>query len=83
MSQDTYEQLAEALDRLPNGFPRTPSGVEIKLLKKIFSKDEAMVAGQLSRNFEPVLMIANRLSLPVKDVRKRLVSMTKRGLWGR
>jgi electron transport complex protein RnfB len=83
MSQDTYEQLAEALDRLPNGFPRTPSGVEIKLLKKIFSKDEAMVAGQLSRNFEPVLMIANRVSLPVKDVRKRLMRMTKRGLWGR
>jgi hypothetical protein len=82
MSQDTYKQLAEALDRLPNGFPRTPSGVEIKLLKRIFSKEEAIVAGQLSRNFEPVHMIANRVNLPVKDVRKRLMRMTKRGLLG-
>jgi hypothetical protein len=36
-----YERLAEALDRLPNGFPRTSSNVEIRLLKKIFSPEEA------------------------------------------
>ena len=34
---ESYERLADALDRLPNGFPRTPSHVEIRLLKKIFS----------------------------------------------
>jgi len=31
-----YEQLALALDRLPNGFPRTGSGVEIQILEQIF-----------------------------------------------
>ena len=36
ISDHVYEQLADALDRLPNGFPRTPTGVEIRILKKIF-----------------------------------------------
>jgi len=29
MTEEYYHQLADALDRLPNGFPRTPEGVEI------------------------------------------------------
>ncbi len=36
MSDEGYEKLARALDELPNGFPRTPSNVEIPMLKKIF-----------------------------------------------
>src|SRR4030042_6456661 len=47
-----YEHLAEALDRLPNGFPRTASNVEIRLLKKIFSPEEALFAGQLTGSHE-------------------------------
>jgi electron transport complex protein RnfB len=34
---DAYEQLAAAMDRLANGFPRTESGVELKILRKMFS----------------------------------------------
>ena len=37
MEGDVFDRLAEALDRLPNGFPRTPSNVEIKILRKIFT----------------------------------------------
>jgi hypothetical protein len=29
-SEDIYERLANVLDTLPQGFPRTKSGVEIK-----------------------------------------------------
>jgi hypothetical protein len=36
--EEVYERLADALERLPNGFPRTPSNVEIQILKKIFSR---------------------------------------------
>lgn len=36
MNEEIYEKLADALDRLPNGFPRTPSNVEIPMLKKSF-----------------------------------------------
>ena len=38
MNDDLYEQLAIALDRLPNGFPRTPERTEIKLLKFHFTQ---------------------------------------------
>ena len=36
-SEDIYERLAAALEALPHGFPRTPSGVEIKLIKMAFT----------------------------------------------
>jgi len=48
MTNDVYEQLVDALDRLPNGFPRTASGVEIAILRKIFTPEEASLACQLS-----------------------------------
>jgi electron transport complex protein RnfB len=58
-----YEQLAKALDKLPNGFPQTPSRTEILILKKIFSTDEASLASQLSGSMEPVDAIARRVGL--------------------
>lgn len=80
MTDDIYEQLADALNRLPNAFPRTPSNIEILLLKKIFFKEEACVAVQLSGKMEPVDVIAERLGLPVKEVSTKLMKMVKRGL---
>jgi hypothetical protein len=53
-----YEQLADALDQLPNGFPRTTSKVEIAILRKIFSPEEASLASQLSGHREPLDVIA-------------------------
>ena len=41
MSDMVFEQLADALGKLPNGVPRTSSGVEISILKKIFSPRQA------------------------------------------
>jgi Na+-translocating ferredoxin:NAD+ oxidoreductase subunit B len=82
MSDHVFEQLADALDKLPNGFPRTPSGVEIKILKKIFSPEEAALASQLTGSFEPIDDIAKRNGLPVGETRKRLLNLVRRGvLW--
>jgi NAD-dependent dihydropyrimidine dehydrogenase PreA subunit len=80
MNDDMYEQLADALDRLPSGFPRTPPNVEIDLLKKMFSWEEASIAHHMSRNFESIDVIAKRVGLSAKEVWKRLMRMTKRGL---
>ena len=41
MSDEIYSRLADALDRLPNGFPRTESNVELRILRKIYSPEEA------------------------------------------
>ena len=78
MPDGTYQQLAAALDRLPNGFPRTPSGVEIAILKKIFTPEEAAVAVFLSGEFEPVDGIAERLGLPADGARHQLFAMARR-----
>ena len=80
MSHNVYEQLAKALDKLPNGFPRTPSNVEIQILKKIFSHEEASIASQLTGTTEPVNTIAKRIGLPAKEAETKLAKMAKRGL---
>lgn len=80
MAEDIYEQLAKALDRLPNGFPRTPSNVEISLLKKIFSPEEASLASQLCGKMEPVDVIAKRVGLSDEEAETGLMKMAKRGL---
>ena len=80
MANDVYEQLVDALDKLPNGFPRTPSKVEIPLLKRIFSPEEASLASQLRSEMEPVDMIAQRVGLPVEEAKTKLVEMARHGL---
>ncbi len=51
---DIYERLAAAQDALPHGFARTPSGVEIRLIKMAFSAEEVSLAGQLTRFPRPL-----------------------------
>ncbi len=80
MQTDIYERLADALDRLPNGFPRTASGIELRVLNKIFSVEEATLAGQLGSALEPVDGIAQRFGLPVKQAMSQLIQMARRGL---
>jgi H+/Na+-translocating ferredoxin:NAD+ oxidoreductase subunit B len=80
MNEDVFIALAEALDQLPNGYPRTDSGVELRILKKIFSPEEATLAGMLTGTFEPVSVIAGRLGLPEEAVSRRLFKLVRRGV---
>ncbi|MFC1568938.1 ATP-binding protein [bacterium] len=78
-----YETLADALNQLPNAFPRTESNVEILLLKKIFSPEEAWLCGQLTVEFESIDSIAKRIGLSLEETQSRLQHMAKRGfIWG-
>jgi Pyruvate/2-oxoacid:ferredoxin oxidoreductase delta subunit len=45
---DVYRELQEHLDNMPVGFPPTESGVEIRLLKHLFTPEEAEIALNLS-----------------------------------
>ena len=51
---DAYRQLQEHLDRMPVGYPATKSGVEIDLLKAIFSPKEASIATHLDHKHRTV-----------------------------
>ncbi len=80
MGESIYAQLATVLDHLPNAFPRTESGIELRILRKIFSIEEAEIAAQLTGEMTPVDALSERFSQPVKELRSRLLKMAKRGL---
>ncbi|MHB0870249.1 MAG: 4Fe-4S binding protein [Chloroflexota bacterium] len=77
---DSYTRLAAALDALPNGFPRTPGGKEIRILQKIFSHEEAHLASHLTGQMELPSAIAPRVGLPAEQVAAQLKSLAKRGM---
>ena len=80
MTDDIYDQLADALNRLPNGFPRTPSNIEVRILKKIIAPEEAALVVQLSGQMEPIDVIAARLGVPVSQAMGSMIQMARRGL---
>jgi hypothetical protein len=53
VSEDVYVELRRFLDGLPSGFPATPDGLELKILKKLFTPEEAEMAIQLRQFPEP------------------------------
>lgn len=80
MEPTEYDRLAGALDRLPNGFPRTDSGVELEILRRIFSPEEAHIASLLNRYYTRYEVIAQQAQCPIYHVRSLLDAMAKRGL---
>jgi electron transport complex protein RnfB len=60
MTAKVYFDLREQLDQYSVGFPSTESGVELKILEKLFSEEEAGLFLQLSLMPEPAASIAQR-----------------------
>ena len=83
MSGDVYHRLARVLDTLPNGFPATDSGIEIKLLKKIFRSKDAELFCDLRLNWETAQQIAERTGRSLEGLEDHLNEMHGRGqIWG-
>ncbi|MFW9770712.1 MAG: DUF362 domain-containing protein [Candidatus Heimdallarchaeota archaeon] len=84
---DVYRELQQHLDTFPVGFPATRSGVEIRLLKQLFSPEEAKIASKLKfsyDNFETLETIHKRLSLlgfrfTIDELENHLDNMAKKG----
>ncbi len=79
MNDTVYEKLARVLDTLPNGFPRTDSAVEIKLLKKIFTPEQAELFCDMRLTFETAEEIALRTGRPLEGLEAMLISMGDAG----
>jgi Na+-translocating ferredoxin:NAD+ oxidoreductase subunit B len=77
---DVFVDLALALDRLPNGYPPTPSGVEITILKRIFTPEEASLASTLGKDWQEVGPIAAQAGLEPAAAQETLGKMASRGL---
>lgn len=79
MSNSIYEKVAQVLDTLPNGYPRTESGVEIRLLEKVFTPEEADLFCDLRLTFETPEQIADRTGREAAGLGEMLNSMWRRG----
>jgi NAD-dependent dihydropyrimidine dehydrogenase PreA subunit len=77
---DLWERLRGHLDDLPGGYPATESGVEIRILKRLFSEEEAQLVLQLTPLLEPPRVIAKRAGLTPEEASKRLYDLSRKGL---
>ncbi len=80
MSADVYERLREFMDTLPAGYPTTPTGVEMRILRKLFSPEEAELVVKLKNEPEEVSVIAARIGADEIELASNLEEMAQKGL---
>jgi electron transport complex protein RnfB len=79
-SKELYNKLAEHLDKLPGGFPPSKTGAHIRLLKMLFTPEEAELATRLTLEQEDIDTIAGKAGLSATRTEKMLNEMAKKGL---
>ena len=80
MPPSPYQQLATRLDSLPNGFPPTADGVELRLLEMIFTPEEAGLAAQLRLTLETAPEVAERIGRDPREIRNLLKGLARKML---
>lgn len=80
MEMDTYKRLADHLDKLPGGFPSSNTGAELRLLKRLFTPEEAELSVHLTLEREQASTIANRAGISIEEAEQRLKVMAGKGL---
>ena len=80
MTEAIYERLREQLDQYSVGFPATASGVEKKILRKLFTEEEASLYLDMSMMLETPESVAERTDRDLKEVSNMLETMARKGL---
>ncbi len=80
MGEDIFRDLQQRLNLYLIGYPATASGIEIKILKKLFTEDDAGMFLALSHRLEELSSLAERLSMPQEELKEKLEDMVNRGL---
>jgi ferredoxin/DNA-binding Lrp family transcriptional regulator len=80
MTETLFRRLARHLDNLPGGYPPTVSGVELKILRRLFTPEEAELAVHLTIMAEPARVVARRAGISVDEASGRLERMAQKGL---
>ncbi|MHA2288788.1 MAG: hypothetical protein ACXABG_08370, partial [Promethearchaeota archaeon] len=78
-----YRALQRSLDALPISYPATESGVEIRILKKIFTPVQALIGSKLGFRPTPLEVIYEQLKdegLTIEEVAEGLEQMHNDGL---
>lgn len=79
MDSEIYIKLARHLDDLPGGFPSTKNGVELRILKRLFSPMEAQLACCLTLIPEGPKVVAGRFKRSLEETFQQLEIMTRKG----
>jgi ferredoxin len=76
-----YRRLQQHLDRMPVGFPATQSGVEIRILERLFTPEEAEIALELSAIPETAATIHKRFKsrMTLTELKHKLGQMGVKG----
>ena len=80
MSEEIYLKLREQLDKYALGFPVTDSGVELKILKRIFTKDDAELYLEMGIRLEEPKAVAERTGRDLEETADHLEDMAMKGL---
>lgn len=80
MTTDVYQRLRKHLDDLPGGYPATDTGVELRILKRLFTPEEAWLATYLTLIPEEPGVVARRAKIGKEEAAKRLEEMARKGL---
>ena len=83
---DIYRALQEHLDQMPIGFPKADSGSDIRLLKHLFTPEEAEIATFLrfgwNTDLEPIEQIYERIKhtgIALNELEAKLENMVRKG----
>ncbi|MHA2191570.1 MAG: ATP-binding protein [Candidatus Thorarchaeota archaeon] len=83
---DVYRALQRHLDSMPVGFPPTESGVEIRILKRLFTPDEAKLAINLtysthaSETLNEIFQRLKKTGISHEELEQTLDTMVGKGL---
>lgn len=80
MASPIYHKLREQLDQYSVGFPATESGIDLKILERLFTEEEAAMYLKLSVLLEPPAMVAQRLEEEPEKIAALLEQMAQKGL---
>ena len=75
---NVYGRLRERLDDFASGFPATESGIEIKILKGLFTEEEAELFLKLSPISEAPGDVAKRLGSDPAETAELMERMAKK-----
>lgn len=80
MEENIYVKLREQLDQYSNGFPATASGVELRILEKIFTEEEAEMYLVMTQLPETAEQVAQRTGRETGNTIALLEQMAEKGL---
>jgi len=80
MGEGLYRKVQKQLDAYSVGFPATESGIEIEILKGLFTEAEAELFTNMTPLLETSESVAGRLGRDRSEVARRLEDMAEKGL---